>query len=221
MVLEIPFGVVSGYVAVTLAYQLKQAGASVAQIATLVALGVLPQTWKFFWAPVIDITLDQKKWYVLAGCLTALGIGAMGFFPATKSGLATLSAVVFFTSLASSVLGMSVESLLAYSAPDELKGRASGWFQAGNLGGGGIGGGLGLFLAEHLTWPWMASGIVGGLCLLCCMALMAVPTPERPLKGPAFFPVLPPRSRTFGSWCGNARARSLSFFVSFPSGRAR
>ena len=48
MVLIIPFGVVSGYVSVTLAYQLKQAGASVGQIAALVAIGVLPQTWTFF-----------------------------------------------------------------------------------------------------------------------------------------------------------------------------
>jgi len=61
MVLIIPFGVVGGYVSVTLAYQLKQAGASVGQIATLVALGVLPQTLKFFWAPVVDLTLTQKK----------------------------------------------------------------------------------------------------------------------------------------------------------------
>ena len=67
MVLIIPFGVVSGYVAVTLAYQLKQAGVSVGQVAGLVALSVLPHTWKFFWAPVIDATLDQKKWYLVGG----------------------------------------------------------------------------------------------------------------------------------------------------------
>ena len=65
MVLIIPFGVVSGYVAVTLACQLQRSGVSVGQIAALVALGVLPHTWKFFWAPVIDVTLNQKKWHLL------------------------------------------------------------------------------------------------------------------------------------------------------------
>jgi MFS family permease len=188
MVLEIPFGVVSGYIGVTLAYQLKQAGASVGQIAALVALGFLPHTWKFFWAPVVDLTLNQKKWYVLAAAPSAIGIAAMGFFPATKPGLAALSAVAFFTSLATTVLGMSVESLMAYITPDELKGRASGWFQAGNWGGNGIGGGLGLLLVERLPSPWMASCIVGSLCFLCCAALMAVPTPGRPLENPGLFP---------------------------------
>jgi len=182
MVLIIPFGVVGGYVSVTLAYQLKLAGASVSQIAALVALGVLPQTWKFFWAPVVDITLTQKRWYVLAGILCATGIAAMGWFPATKSGLTALSSVVFLTNLASTILGMSVESLLAYSTPEELKGHAAGWFQAGNLGGAGLGGGLGLFMVERLPTPWLASGIVGGLCFVCCTALMAVPTPALTLQ---------------------------------------
>jgi hypothetical protein len=37
---------------------------------------------------------------------------------------------------------MAVESLMAYNtAPSEL-GRTAGWFQAGNLGGSGLGGGL-------------------------------------------------------------------------------
>jgi MFS family permease len=62
-----------------------------------------------------------------------------------------------------------------------LKGRAGGWFQAGNLGGYGLGGGLGLFLASHLQFPWMASCAVGGLCLLCCFALINIPTPVRDL----------------------------------------
>ncbi|MGA2243492.1 MAG: MFS transporter [Verrucomicrobiota bacterium] len=182
MVLIIPFGVVAGYVSVTLAYQLKQAGASVAQVAGLVALGMLPQTWKFFWAPVVDTTLTQKRWYLLSGALCAVGIAAMGWFPATKAGLASLSAIVFLTNLATTTLGMATESLLAYSTPDELKGHASGWFQAGNLGGLGVGGGVGLFLVERLPAPWMASCMVGLLCLLCCTALLAVPTPERMLK---------------------------------------
>jgi MFS family permease len=179
MVLIIPFGVVSGYVSVTLAYQLKQAGVSVSQIATLVALGVLPQTWKFFWAPIVDLTLTQKKWYILAGILCAVGIAAMGWFPATKAGLVALSSVVFLTSLASTFLGMAVESLLAYSTPDELRGHVAGWYQAGNLGGAGIGGGMGLFLVEYLSSPWLASCIVGSLCFLSCAALIIVPTPSR------------------------------------------
>lgn len=183
MILIIPFGAASGYGSVTLAYQLKEAGASVGEVAALVALGVLPQTWKFFWAPVVDLTLSQKKWYLIAGLLTAVGIGSMGFFPATKAGLSALSAIVFVTSLASTFLGMAVESLLAHSTPQELKGRAGGWFQAGSLGGSGIGGGLGLLLFNRLHSPGAASCIVGGLCFLCSFALIGVPASTRPAGG--------------------------------------
>lgn len=179
MVLVIPFGVAAGYTSVTLAFQLKAAGASVGQVAALVALGLLPQTWKFLWAPMVDITLSQKKWYLLSCLLTAAGIAAMGAFPPTRAGLKALSAVVFVASVASTFLGMACESLIAYSTPDELRGRVSGWYQAGNLGGVGIGGGLGLFLAQRLPAPWMAATAVAVLCLGCCLGLAGVPTPER------------------------------------------
>lgn len=182
MILIIPFGVVSGYAGVTLAYQLKMAGASVGQVTALMALGLLPQTWKFFWAPVIDLTLTQKKWYLLSGVVSVVGIAAMGSFPATKPGLAALSTVVFIASLASTVLCMALDSLIAYSTPDELKGRAGGWYQAGNLGGAGIGGGLGLALVERLHSPWIASCIVAGLCLLCFVPLFSVPSPAIPTE---------------------------------------
>ncbi len=190
MVLFIPFGVVSGYVSVTLAYQLRLCHVSVVDITALAALGVLPHAWKFFWAPVIDVTLSQKAWYLISGIPCAIGIAAMGFFPATERGLVALSAVVFLTSLGTTFLGMSVESLMAYSTPEELKGRAGGWFQAGNLGGAGIGGGIGLFLVGRLAAPWMASCIVGALCLLCCVALLGVPIPEKPQAPRALLPGL-------------------------------
>jgi MFS family permease len=82
---------------------------------------------------------------------------------------------------------MSVESLTAHTTPPELKGRAGGWLPAGSLGGSGIGGGLGLWLVDSLPKPWMASCIVGALCLLCVMALISVPTPARPEGQPGLF----------------------------------
>lgn len=179
MVLIAPFGVMSGYTSVAIAYYLKQAGVSVAQVASIVALGLLPHTWKFLWAPVVDATLSQKRWYMIGGITSAVGLALMGAMPATKPGLAILGGVVFLASAATSFIGMATESLMAYSTPEHLKGRAGGWFQAGNLGGGGVGGGIGLWLTQHLSAAWMASTIVAALCMLCCLALLMVPTPER------------------------------------------
>lgn len=186
LVLYIPFGVVGGYVGVTLAYLLKHAGATVGQVAALSALVLLPHTWKFFWAPVIDSTLSQKKWYVLSTIFTAAGLAGTGFFPATPTGLAVLSKIVFLTALSTTFLGMAIESLLAYCAPEDKKGNTSGWFQAGNLGGGGIGGGLALLLAEQCHAPAVASCAIGILCLLCAFALLFLPTPPPLARKPGF-----------------------------------
>ncbi len=73
---------------------------------------------------------------------------------------------------------MATEGLMAYDVPEALKGRAGGFFQAGNLGGAGLGGGLGLFLAQRLSETWMVSVSLGILCLLCGVALFYFKNPK-------------------------------------------
>jgi MFS transporter, PAT family, beta-lactamase induction signal transducer AmpG len=177
MFLILPFGVMGGYLAVAVAYLLSKAGISIEQTAALIAIGLLPHTWKFAWAPIADTTLSRKKWYLLAAVASAAGIWATGVFPAKESSLPMLSAVVLISNVAVTFLGMSVESLMAYGTPENEKGRAGGWFQAGNLGGAGLGGGAGLLMAQHLPAPWMAGAILGVACLLCSFGLLFVPEP--------------------------------------------
>jgi MFS family permease len=177
MILIVPFGAMAGYVTVAVAYLLTRAGVSVGETAALIALSYVPHTWKFLWAPIADTTLSRKSWYLIAAVVSAAGMAAIGAIPATATGIAMLSVVVVTANVAVTFLGMSVESLMAYATPPELKGRAGGWFQAGNLGGGGIGGGAGLWLAQNLPSPWMAGAILGVSCLLCTLALLFVAEP--------------------------------------------
>jgi predicted MFS family arabinose efflux permease len=78
-------------------------------------------------------------------------------------------------------LGMATDSLMAYGTPPELKGRAGGWFQAGNLGGAGLGGGAGLWLAQRLPAN-LVGGILALSCLACCLALLFVREPESTIR---------------------------------------
>ncbi len=71
-----------------------------------------------------------------------------------------LYAAVLVSNVAVTFLAMASESLMIYNTPPELHGRAGGWFQAGNLGGNGLGGGAGLWLAQTLPDPWMAGAIL-------------------------------------------------------------
>src|SRR6266496_3997777 len=155
--LIVPFGAMSGYLNVTVVYLLTQAGVSIEASAGLVALSYVPHTWKFLWAPIADTTFTRKKWYLVSSILSSLGIFATGAIPAEGGSLGALTAIVLISNLASTFVGMAVESLMAYCAPEEAKGRAGGWFQAGNLGGYGLGGGFGLWLSQNVPPPWIGS----------------------------------------------------------------
>jgi MFS family permease len=174
-VLIIPFGAVSGYVSVAMAFLATRYGLTVEDGALLIASGMLPHVWKFLWAPVVDTTLTRKGWYVISVVLSAVGITAMAAIPLGKPQMALLESVIFITNLASTFLGMSVEGLLAHATPPEERGRVSGWFQAGNLGGNGLGGGLGLWMATHLPSPWMSGAVLGLLFMAGGACLLLVP----------------------------------------------
>ena len=173
-----PFGATSGYVIVTLAYLLSHAGVSVGAIAGLVAINLLPQTWKALWAPIVDTTLSSKNWYLMAAIVSAATLAAIGFFPATQSGLFAITVLVFVNSVAVSFLAMAAENLMAHSTELSQKGRAGGWYQAGNLGGQGIGGGAALWIAQHSAIFWLPGAAMAALFMACCLALLFVAEPD-------------------------------------------
>lgn len=179
--LIVPFGATSGFVSVALAYLATKVGLTVEQGATLIAVSLFPNVWKFFWAPIADRTLTRKRWYLISAVACALGMAAMATLPLGPKTLLPMSVIIFFTSLAATFLGFSVEALVAHITPAHERGTVSGWFQAGNLGGSGIGGGLGLWLLNTLHAPWQA-----GLILAVAMGLCALPLrflPDVPADG--------------------------------------
>jgi MFS family permease len=168
--LYLPFGMPSGYVSVTLAYVLVHAGFSVEQVADLVAVSYVPQTWKFAWAPVVDTTWGAKRWYVIGVVGTAGGMLGTAFVPAQQQYFRELMALVFLSSLASTLVAMATEVLMTHATHPAQRGRAGGWSQAGNLGGGGLGGGLALWMSQHVA-PWTGGAMLGFISLLCIGAL--------------------------------------------------
>jgi MFS transporter, PAT family, beta-lactamase induction signal transducer AmpG len=185
LILILPFGIASGFVTVTLAYQLAHAGVDTVQVATVIAADLFPQTWKFLWAPISDTTLSRKTWYVIGAVLTAGATLACGLVPLVATSLALLTALVLLMSVATTFVAMSVEALIAHHTPDDVKGRACGWFQAGNLGGAGLGGGAGLWIAEQFAVSWLSSAVLGIVCLLCTLALFWIREPHRVRSGNA------------------------------------
>lgn len=179
-ILIIPFGAMSGYVSVAMAFLCTRHKLTVEDGALLIASGMFPHVWKFLWAPVVDTTLTRKRWYLLSVVLCALGITGMSAIPLEREHLHLLQAVIVIANVASTFLGMSVEGLMAHATPPERRGRVGGMFQAGNLGGTGLGGGLGLWIATHVPTeaspqPWISGAALGLIFLAGTAALMFVP----------------------------------------------
>lgn len=222
LVLGSPFGIMSGYLTVTIAWQLSRAGIGVDAIASLIAVSFIPHTTKFLWAPLVDATFNNRGWYFVTGVLSAAGVLAIGLVPPNLHNLGLLTTVVLVSNFAVAVVGMTAQALMLNSVSQDQYGRAGGWFQAGNLGGGGIGGGLGLMLAERMTNPAGPGLVLGAICALCIapLALVHEPHEDRPLAkiGPALLDVVK------GIWhlaCSKAGALALVLcFLPIGSGAA-
>jgi MFS family permease len=181
-----PFGISSGYVAVTLGFLLARAGVPTAIIGALIALSVWPQTWKMLWAPLVDTAGNPKLWYGLGTALVGATILLMSVLPMNRGEVGVFSTLIVVSSVASTLVSMSSEIFMANQTPPDLRGRASGWSQAGNLGGNGIGGGIGLLLAEHVPYAWVSGAVLAAICLACWAGVLFLPPLHRSAKAPSY-----------------------------------
>ena len=181
-----PFGISSGYVSVTLAFLLARAGLSTLEVTTIIAGTIWVQTWKVLWAPIVDTVGNPKLWYGLGATGTGAAILAMSVLPATAPEVPVITLLALLSSAASTLVSMSSEIFLAQCVPAPLRGRASGWAQAGNLGGGGVGGGLGLLLAEHVSQQWVSGAVLAVICFACWGCVRFMPAARRTRAVPSY-----------------------------------
>ncbi|MCK6573474.1 MFS transporter [Myxococcota bacterium] len=180
-ILYFPFGALGGFVTVALTFLGTRHGLSITESAFLGAAGLMMNWLKWIWAPLVDTTLTPKRWYYISALGSSVGVAAIASIPLGPETLPLLLAVIAAANLVNSMVGMAVEALMAQVTPVDQIGRVSAWFQAGNLGGAGIGGGVGLLLLNALPEAWMTGLIFAVLFAACCLALRALP--DLPAEG--------------------------------------
>lgn len=168
--LVLPYGISSGFVSITLPFFLTRAGFSVATAGAIVAVGVSANLWLFLWGPLADLTLTPKRWYLIGLTTGAAAIFVLSLLPFQQSAAALLTATVFISQVATTLLVLPLGGLMAHTVADDKKGRAAGWYQAGNLGGNGVGGGAGVWLGAHLSKE-LAGSTLALVMLLAAAAL--------------------------------------------------
>lgn len=126
LLLNIPFGITGGYISVVVPYLVTRAGLPVLVAASLVAIGLAPKAGKLFWAPIADMGLTLKKWYVIGAATTSGMLLLQALIPFTRTTVPFLAAALFTAELGSSLLAPSLGGLMAEAVPDDLKGQAAG-----------------------------------------------------------------------------------------------
>jgi MFS transporter, PAT family, beta-lactamase induction signal transducer AmpG len=154
--LSLPSGIASAIISILMPFVLRKHGVSVDRIAEVVAVGGIPSIWYFFYSPVVDLGLQRRTW--LAASTLAAALCCAGATMLSTGSLPILTVLLFLASCATGLTSTANGSLLSTMQPS-VRGRASGYYQAGNLGGGAIGGGIAIWLAGVASLPVLALGV--------------------------------------------------------------
>ena len=174
---NIPFGVAGGYTSVAMPFILKQAGVPMSIIGGISAAALVPLSWQFLWAPILDVGLRRRTWLLLTAAIGALLLAASLLLKLPQQLWPFEVCCVLgqgFTGLVSASNG----ALVATQVPQALHGRASGWLNAANLGGNAVGGGLVIELGDRLT-PQAAAIGLGLLTFLPALAVLLLDERKR------------------------------------------
>jgi MFS family permease len=168
VLLALPIGLGRGFITIALAWLLTRNGVGIGAIATLAALYTLPEVWKFLIGPVIDASLTPKAWFLLMVVVGMLLLLGLGLVPLTGEWLLPIQAMTLLLAAAFTMAHGAMIVAMVHTTPVHERGRVAGWMQAGNLGGTGVGGGLGLWLATH------GGGQLGAAFGLAAVLLLAM-----------------------------------------------
>ncbi len=182
-VLYFPYGLSFGFPSIALGYLAVRAGVSVSAIAGVVGMALLAAGWKFVWAPIGDYTLSRKRWYLIAIATVSVGFLAITIVPLSQATMPLLSLLVLVSSVAATFVAFATEGLMVHNTPSGARGRAAGWFQAGNHFGQTAGGGMSLWFMKHAPQPWMAGAALAVVLAVCALPLLLVQEAPRGLGG--------------------------------------
>lgn len=170
-------GIANGFVVVTLGYVLAGRGFSAATIAGFVGLVLLPSTWRVLIGPVVDLSLTARSWFLLSAAGAAIGLALFAAVRLDPDNAWQIGTIALVLGIFYAVCDSARTAAIAITSSPRVRGRIAGWVQAGSLGGTGVGGGVGLWLASHFSMP-VAAGTLALLCLACAWPMLLIRTPR-------------------------------------------
>lgn len=166
-----------GFVSVTLGYVLVTRGFTVAAVAGVVAMRLLPDTWRVLFGPLLDLSLKPRIWFMISAIGAALAVALFAIVPLEPDHQAPIRSLALGLGIFANCSTAAQAAAIGGTTQIQQRGRIAGWSQAGLLCGVGLGGGLGLWLASNFGIAQSAS-VIALWCLLCCAPMLIIRTPR-------------------------------------------
>ena len=177
-----PYGAFNAVITVLMPFLLRKHGVPVDRIAGVVAISAIPNFWYFLWSPVVDIGFLRRTWVLMAAGVSA--VCAWIAIVWVTASLPQLTALLFAGNIFSMLLSSSCGAVLSTTIHPLARGRASGWYNAGNLGGGALGAGAAIWLAGFTPILGLAFASAA-MVFLPALAALAIFEERSPRLAPA------------------------------------
>lgn len=179
----IPYGVVGQFTGLVMPFATERAGKQLDSIGLYNTLLFIPTFLLFLYAPIVDVGPRRKHWLVLVSALGAACLIAAFQMPLPEH-LPAYLAFGFAAQLISGLVGSCAGGLMAASMPDELRGKAGGWYNVGNLSGGGLFSAIAIELLGDGVDPRLIGALVAGMMILPALGVLWIDEPPRPRAAP-------------------------------------
>lgn len=145
-------GVVIGFTQIALVAFLRQGGFSLEQIGSFIAAVLLPWSFKWAWAPLIDLMKPtrlggRRVWLLATTALMAVSLSLLALVDVAES-YRTVFSLVLVTNVLGATLDITIDALAVSTLePDEV-GRGNGLMFGGLYLGVAVGGGGSLYVSS-------------------------------------------------------------------------
>ena len=174
-----------GFIWLAMPTRLRARDVPIEQITGLTALLVLPWTFKFLWAPLIDFLRGQRwtlrHWIILAQTVMGLTLVPLLWLDPLES-LGWIAIVLLIHAISAATQDVAIDAYcIATTTPGE-RGKYNGWMQTGMLTGRALMGGGALVMSTYLGDTFVIVVLIV-LTTSSMVLVIALPQPELGLVG--------------------------------------
>lgn len=170
-----------GFLWLALPTRLRAAGVSIEDITALTAVLVLPWTFKFAWAPLVDVFQNHRwslrHWIVFSQTIMGLTLVPMIFLdPIAEFRLMMICLLAH--AFAAATQDVAIDALCVAVTRPEERGSINGWMQTGMLLGRAMFGGGALVMAPYISWGAVVMLLIM-VTVFSAVLVMAIPMQEK------------------------------------------